>query len=137
MDIGFDSEFKRLAVATSYGRLGSFAVYSKHKKWYGGEIVVINTATHDESVRIFCELSEIANLSEENTKDEKATAEFEERLRDGYRRCLPVRVGLTEDGTKVIGVTSTGVCQVFDADSGRPELILSNKGRAGSEMYFD
>jgi hypothetical protein len=64
-----------------------------------------------------------------------AATSLAKRLADARRRCLPCRVGLTPDGSKVIAVTSTGVVKVLAAQTGRPELTLSGQARVGTEIW--
>jgi hypothetical protein len=147
LDIGTDAKGKRLAVTTYYMNLPTFVLATREDKWIGGEIVIFDTAKPDASVRIFCELpgiphwKQLGNELEEIPKDPESE-EFKnlfnnlwQQLADANRRCLPVRVGLTPDGDKVIGVTSTGVVRVFDTETGKPELVLSSQGRVSSEVF--
>ena len=109
--------------------------------WLGGEIVVFDAARPKTSVRILCELTGIPTMLQlgkevqENGGDPEGLHEkLKKLLADANRRCLPIRVGLTADGIKVIGVTSTGVVRVFDAASGNPDLVLSNQNGGGSGL---
>jgi len=138
LDMQFSQTGKHLAVVTYYGPIFSVVLSSKHnKKWYGGELVVLNTESPESAVRIFCELSGIPEYNEDSAKGRDpndVATEMYKHLDDANRRCLPVRVGLTADGSKVTAVTSTGVVRVFDARTGKPELSLSSTGRVGSEI---
>ena len=137
-----DMKGERLAVSTYYGPIFSMVLADRQNKWIGGEIVIFDTAKPDASVRIFCELPGIPSLKQ-FAREAKAKGqdsdEFNDRLNkrlaDANRRCLPVSVGLTPDGKKVIGVTSTGVVRVFDAETGKPELVLSGQSRFGSDVF--
>ncbi|MEM8670473.1 MAG: WD40 repeat domain-containing protein [Planctomycetota bacterium] len=135
LDIAFDADGERLAVATAYGRLGAYGLYSVHKKWFGGEIVVFDRTKDDQPLQIFCELSGVMAMTKDHSSDEATKAKFDQSLEDACKRCLPVRVGLTGDGKKVIGVTSAGTIRVFDAMSGKSDLQLSRAGRGGSEHF--
>lgn len=142
LDICTDAKGKRLAVTTYYGPIFSQVLAKRESKWYGGEIVVFDKATPSASVRIFCELSGVPSLKQfaSEAKDmgddrDERIANMKKSLANANRSCLPVRVGLTPDGEKVIGVTSTGVVRVFDAGTGKPELVLSRRSRVGSEFF--
>jgi hypothetical protein len=142
LDIGIDANGKRLAVTTYYMNLPTFVFASRVDKWIGGELVVFDRAKPDTSVRIFCELPGIPSWKQLQKEandmelDSKALkVDLYKRLSDANRRCLPVRVGLTPDGSKVIGVTSMGVVRVFDAETGKPELTLSGQSRLGSDLF--
>jgi hypothetical protein len=142
LDIGTDAKGKRLAVTTYYMNLPTFVLATREDKWIGGEIVVFDSTKPDASVRIFCELPGIPSwkhLTEEahdkGIDSDELKANLYQRLADANRLCLPVRVGLTTDGDKVIGVTSTGIVRVFDAETGKPELVLSSHGRVPAEAF--
>ena len=65
-------------------------------------------------------------------KQSERNAKLKSFYVEACRNCLPIRVGVTADGSKVIGVTSTGVARVFDAETGKPELTISKKSRVDS-----
>ena len=48
---------------------------------------------------------------------------------------LPVQVGVTPNGDKVICVTSTGVTRVFDARTGKAIMGLSPRNRVGPKLF--
>lgn len=138
LEISSDADGKRIAVTTSIGKLGMFALAEREGRWIGGEMVVFDADHPDSSVLILCELPGIPSwkqLGQEGKEKgwdaDKLKAHLDQMLADATRRCLPVRVGLTPDGKKVIGVTYAGNVRVFDAETGQPELILNAKGRTG------
>ncbi len=139
LEISSDADGKRIAVTTSIGKLGMFALAQREGRWIGGEMVVFDADHPDSSVLILCELPGIPSwkqlgqeAKEKGQSKDELNAHLEQMLADATRRCLPVRVGLTPDGKKVIGVTHTGNVRVFDAETGRPELILNAEGRTVS-----
>ena len=131
-NIGFDQEAKRLVIATSYSPV--FCLKTKNGRSYGGEIVIFDTAKPNTSLRLFCELTGIPDLKSVKQKGIQTARqmldEIPQRIEDAKQRCLPVRVGLTTDGTKVISVTAGGIVQVFDAQTGDTELMLGSRGGA-------
>ena len=132
VEISSSSDGKRIAVTTSIGKLGMLALATREDRWIGGEIVVFDAGQPDSSVLILCELPGIHQEAKEQGWDaDKLNANLDQILADATRRCLPVRVGLTPDGKKVIAVTYTGNVRVFDAETGQPELTLNGKGRGG------
>ena len=142
LDICTDANGRRLAVTTYYGPIFSMVLADRQNKWIGGEIVVFDDAKPDASVRIFCELPGIPSWKQfareaktQGQDSDELKDNLDRRLTDANRRCLPVRVGLTPDGKKVIGVTSTGVVRVFNAETGKPELLLGSRSRFGSEVF--
>ena len=80
------------------------------------------------------DLKALKGDQKENAK--KLVDQLHQSLSEAARRCLPVRVAMTSDGSKVIGVTSSGVVQVFDAKTGKSELTLSRQGRIGADAFF-
>ena len=142
LEISSDADGKRIAVTTSIGKLGMFALSQREGRWIGGEMVVFDADHLDSSVLILCELPGIPSwkqLGQEGKEKgwdaDKLNAHLDQMLADATRRCLPVRVGLTPDGKKVIGVTYAGNVRVFDAETGQPELILNAKGRTEPMIF--
>ena len=138
LEISSDSDGKRVAVTTSIGKLGMFALAEREDRWIGGEMVVFDAEHPTSSVLILCELPGIPSWKQftKETKEkgwdaDQLNAQLDQVLADAAHRYLPVRVGLTPDGNKIIGVTYTGNARVFDAETGQPELTLNGKGRGG------
>jgi hypothetical protein len=141
LDIGTDAKGKRLAVTTYYTNLPTFVLATREDKWIGGEIVIFDSAKPDTSLRFFCELPGIPSWKQlqedahnKGIDSAKLKTSLYQQLNDANRRHLPLRVGLTPEGDKVIGVTSTGVVRVFNAETGKPELVLSSLGRISWEV---
>lgn len=129
LDISTNAADDRIAAIASYGPIASMVLFDQENKWYGGEIVVFDTAKPDDKVRIFCELAGLPNPKElaGQTKDNNRLGEnLQTIVAEANKKYLPIRLRLTPDGSQVIAVTSTGVVRVFDAQTGKPELLLSS-----------
>ena len=130
LDISTNTADDRVAAIASYGAIASVILFKQEGKWYGGEIVVFDIAAPDDKVRIFCELSEIPSptdlLAEPASEESQLGENLQNTLEAANLKYLPRRVRLTPDGSKIIAVTSTGVVRVFDAQTGKPELLLSS-----------
>ena len=142
LEISSDSDGKRIAATTSIGKLGMFALAKREGRWIGGEMVIFDAGHPESSVLVLCGLPGIPSwkkLAEEAKEKgwdaDKLNANLDQILADATRRCLPVRVGLTPDGKKVVGVTCSGNVRVFDAETGQPELMLNAKGRGRTDTY--
>ena len=129
LDISTNTANDRYAAVTSYGPIFSMMLVDRKGTWYGGEIVVFDTDNPDDKVRIFCELAglpsrnELAIQTDDNNQLGENLQAIWEKASAKY---LPMHVRLTPDGSKVIAVTSTGVVRVFDAQTGKPELLFSS-----------
>ena len=138
LDISTDESGKRLAMTTYYGQIFSQVLADRQGKWYGGELVIFDMAKPGDSVRVFCELSGVPSLKElagEAKDPDELAASIRKQLDDANRNNLPVRVGVTPDGDKVICVTSTGVTRVFDARTGKAIMALSSRNRVGPKLF--
>lgn len=135
LDISTNAANERYAAVTSYGSIASMMLFDQAGKWYCGEIVVLDSAKPDDKVRIFCELSSVSSPKDLFADKTKDTHELGEEVQNVFmelsQKYLPTRVGLTPDGNKVVAVTSSGVVRVFDAQTGKPELLLSIPSSVG------